>query len=257
MGRRQAGDAASLRKYFPERFGTYYEPVVGGGAVSFALAPNRAVLADSNERLVRTYEAVRDHVDQVVDFLARAPNDEAFFRKVRQFDATAADTASAGASTIYLNRTCFNGLWRVNALGQFNVPFGKYKDPPICDESNLRACSAALQGTALVAGDFEAVLDRAERGDFAYCDPPYLPISPTASFTGHTAGGFRISDHRRLRDAARRPKERGVRVVISNSASPQIVELYRDGFEIVRVRAPRSIAGRGDSRGAIEELIIR
>lgn len=246
-----------LRQYFPERFGTYFEPFLGGGAVFFALAPSSAVISDSNQRLVRTYEAVRDHADHVVDFLARSPNDEAFFRKVRQFKATATDTASVGASTIYLNRTCFNGLWRVNGKGEFNVPFGRYKNPSICDEPNLRACSAALKRATLLAADFETVLDRAVPGDFVYCDPPYLPISATASFTAYTPGGFGLSDHRRLRDTARRLKERGVHVLISNSAAPEIVELYREGFEIIRVQAPRSIAGRGSSRGSIEELIIR
>lgn len=245
-----------LKQHFPAEFGTYYEPFVGGGAVFFALAPSKAVLADANLRLMRTYAGVRDHADAVVDRLRRSPHSKDFFLKVRAFDVDCADDASAASWLIYLSKTAFNGLYRVNQSGGFNVPFGDYSNPTICDEPNLRACSEALKGVEVVAADFEQTIGRSAPGDLVYCDPPYLPTSVTSSFTNYTSNGFGLADHRRLRDAALRAKARGVNVVISNSAAPAIVELYQDGFEVHRVSAPRSIAASGGSRGAVEELII-
>jgi DNA adenine methylase len=246
-----------LRQHFPTDFATYYEPFVGGGAVFFALQPSTAVLADANARLARTYVGVRDHADAVIDRLRRSPHSKDFFLKVRGFDVDSADDASVASWLIYLSKTAFNGLYRVNQSGGFNVPFGDYASPTICDEVTLRACAKALSGVEVIAADFEQTLDRATRGDFVYCDPPYLPTSATSSFTGYTADGFGLADHRRLRDAALRAKARGAHVVISNSAAPGILDLYQGGFEVHRVSAPRSIAASGGSRGAVEELILK
>ena len=246
----------ALAPHIPPTFGTYFEPFLGGGALFFSLQPKRAVLADANARLILTYTAVRDSVEPVIELLNRSPNDEAFFLKVRKLDVTSTDAVSAAAATIFLNKTCFNGLFRVNRSGQFNVPFGHYKSPTIRDAANLRACSTALSGTELVAADFEKVLSGAQPGDFVYLDPPYLPTSKTASFTGYTAGGFNLQDHRRLRDVALALKRSGVNVVSSNSAAPEIIALYKDGFEMHRVSAPRSVAASGGSRGTVEELLI-
>jgi DNA adenine methylase len=246
-----------LKQHLPTKFATYYEPFVGGGAAFFALQPAKAVLADANMRLMRTYAGVRDHADAVVDRLRRSPHSKDFFLRVRGFDVDSADNASVASWLIYLSKTAFNGLYRVNRSGGFNVPFGDYANPTICDEVNLRACSEALKGVELVAADFEQTIERSVPGDLVYCDPPYLPTSATSSFTGYTADGFGLSDHRRLRDAALRAKARGVHVVISNSAAPAILDLYQDGFEVHRVSAPRSIAASGGSRGAVEELIIK
>lgn len=245
-----------LKQHFPASFGTYYEPFAGGGAVFFALHPSKAVLADANARLMRTYVGVRDCADAVIDRLRRSPHSKDFFLKVRAFDVDRADDASAAAWLIYLSKTGFNGLYRVNQSGGFNVPFGDHVNPTICDEGNLRACSTALRGVDVVTADFENTIERSVPGDLVYCDPPYLPTSATASFTGYTADGFGLADHRRLRDAALRAKARGVHVVISNSAAPAIVDLYRDGFEVHRVSAPRSIAASGGSRANVEELIV-
>lgn len=240
----------------PKRFGVYHEPFLGGGALFFALQPKCAVLSDANSRLVRAYRGVRDHVDRVVDSLRRSPHDRELFERLRKWDVDKAVDANVACWLIYLNRTAFNGLYRVNKNGGFNVPFGGYVNPRICDEPNLRACATALSGTDLRHEDFGAVLGRAERGDFVYFDPPYLPMSATSSFTGYTADGFTLRDHARLRDVARELKERGVHVLLSNSAAPAVLDLYAKGFEVLRVRAPRLIAARGSSRGRVEELII-
>lgn len=200
----------------PSTFGTYFEPFLGGGSLFFAVQPERAVLGDTNRRLVRAYMGVRDRIDQVVDFLRRSPHSKEFFLKLRRWDVDSADDASVASWVIYLNRTCFNGLYRVNRSGQFNVPFGDYVNPRICDEPNLRACSAALTSVEIRHDDFAGVLERAVAGDFVYLDPPYLPISVTSSFAAYTADGFTLRDHRRLRDVALGLKTRGVRVLICN-----------------------------------------
>lgn len=240
----------------PREFGTYFEPFLGGGSLFFSIQPERAVLGDANRRLVRAYTGVRDDVDEVLDFLRRSPHSKEFFLKLRRWEVDRADAASTAAWLIYLNHTCFNGLYRVNRSGDFNVPFGDYVNPRICDEPNLRACSAALTSAEIHYGDFSAVLERAKTGDFVYLDPPYLPISATSSFAGYTPDGFRLRDHRRLRDVALELKARGVHILISNSAAPAVLELFAEGFDVRRVQAPRTVAARGASRGKVEELII-
>ncbi|CAN5908173.1 DNA adenine methylase [soil metagenome] len=245
-----------LEPFIPETWGTYHEPFVGGGAMFFGLHPERAVLSDTNPELIHCYETVRDDVDGLIDELRKHHYDKGLFYAVRAQQPSTLTPAARAARFIYLNKTCFNGLHRVNRKGEFNVPFGAYKNPQICDEPNLRACSAALQGVTILLSPFEAVMTCAEPGDFVYFDPPYLPISATSSFTGYTADGFSARDHLVLRDVARELKARGVHVVISNSAPAGIVQLYADGFEIARVGASRSINAKGDRRGKVEELII-
>lgn len=240
-----------------QEFGTYHEPFVGGGALFFALRPRHAVLADNNRRLVQTYCAIRNQVEDVIRLLSGYPNEKSFFLRLRAMRVDLRSDAEVAAWFIYLNRTCFNGLYRVNRSNGFNVPFGSYPNPMICDSDNLKACSRALQDVAVGHADFDTVLDRAERGDFVYFDPPYLPISVTSSFTGYTASGFGLADHRRLRDVARELKRRGVHVLISNSSAPAIRELYSKGFQVSSVQAPRVINSNGAGRGKITELLIR
>lgn len=231
-----------LLPFVPREFGTYFEPFLGGGALFFAVQPERAVLSDANQRLVRAYAGVRDNVDAVANFLRRSPHSKDFFLRLRDWNVDKADDASVAAWMTYLNRTCFNGLYRVNRSGHFNVPF--YKNPLVCDEPNLRACSAALTNVEIHAGDFAVVLERAKTGDFVYLDPPYLPISATSSFTGYTPNGFGLRGHRRLRDVAIELKARGVHVLISNSAAPAVLEVYAEGFDVRRVQAPRAVAAK-------------
>lgn len=235
----------------------YFEPFVGGGALFFAHRPRSAVLADVNRRLIRTYEGIRDEVDDVVRLLKSYRHDRDFYYALRGKDVDAGSKAEVAAWFIYLNKTGYNGLYRVNRKNQFNVPFGKYAKPGICQEDTLRACSEALAGVKLLVEDFEAVAARARKGDFVYFDPPYVPLSATSSFTSYTSDGFGPKDQERLRDVALALKCRGVSVLLSNSSARPVRELYQDDFEIFEVAATRSVNSRAQGRGAITELVIR
>jgi DNA adenine methylase len=248
----------------PPKFGHYFEPFIGGGALFWALSPERATLGDMNERLTRTYNIIRDDVEAVITRLkghaaAHAKNGEHHFYAVRKIAIDAYPSAAVAAWFIYLNKTCFNGLYRVNASGQFNTPMGKYANPTICDEANLRACAEAMAYRATVMHtDFEKTVAGAKAGDFVYFDPPYAPVSASADFTSYTKGGFDVADQTRLRDLALALKRRGVHVMLSNSSAPLIYELYavsRD-FKIEEVAAKRAINSKGSARGAVKEVII-
>lgn len=246
-----------LLEQAPDAFGTYHEPFVGGGALFFALGPERAVLSDLNERLIRTYAAVRDDVEAVIERLAGYPHEREFFDRLRAAEIDSGSDVDVAAWLIYLNKTAYNGLYRVNRMGRFNAPFGRYENPNICDAEALRACSAALAGSQLHHEDFAAVLGRAAAGDFVYFDPPYAPLSLTANFTNYTHHGFSAHDQVRLRDVARELKARGVRVMLSNSNAEHVRALYADGFTTVEVAATRLINSRADRRGHVTELILR
>ncbi len=246
----------SLLPHTPGRFGRYHEPFLGGGALFFHLRPARAVLADTNARLIRTWRGVRDQVEEVIALLREYPHDRAFFERLRADAVDERSDAEVAAWFIYLNRTGFNGLYRVNRSNRFNVPFGSYTNPTICDADLLRVTSAALADTALEVEDFGAVLTRAEPGDFVYFDPPYVPLTATSSFTAYTAGGFGMAEQARLRDTARALKERGVHVLLSNSSAPAVHELYAEGFRRMPVAAARAINCDSTKRGAVTELIL-
>ncbi|MGO9839028.1 MAG: DNA adenine methylase [Polyangiaceae bacterium] len=246
-----------LERHVPGAYPRYFEPFVGGGALFFRLQPQKAVLADFNERLIRTYRGVKNNVDDVIRLLTDYPHDEKFFYQLRGIDIDVRTDAEVAAWFIYLNRTGFNGLYRVNQRNPFNVPFGRYANPTICDAATLRSCSAALADAELVVEDFEAVVSRATREDFVYFDPPYVPLSMTSSFTSYTSSGFGIEDQTRLRDVALGLKKRGVRVLLSNSSAPVVRDLYREGFETVEVSATRAVNSKASGRGAIIELVIR
>ena len=241
-----------IRKHVPERFGRYFEPFLGGGAVFFDLVSagrlSRPVwLGDSNRSLVVTYDVILKAVDALIKELQRHARDhsEAHYYAVRkECPTTAIDIA---ARTIYLNKTCFNGLYRVNKSGQFNVPMGRYANPTICDEPNLRSVSEALRFAELHAGDFESVVDAAKSNDFIYLDCPY---------SGYTKDGFTATDQQRLRDVAIRMKRRGVYVLLSNADVPPVRALYASGFEMRRVEATRAINSKPGKRGTVGELLI-
>lgn len=253
-GKRQLLPA--LVEHLPTRFGRYHEPFLGGGALFFHLRPQAAVLSDTNERLVRTWRGVRDAVEDVIGLLSSWPHDRDFYVQLRAEPVDARSDAEVAAWFIYLNRTGFNGLYRVNRRNQFNVPFGAYTNPTICDAELLRVASAALARTDLHVEDFGAVLARAEPGDLVYFDPPYVPLSATSSFTAYTADGFGMEEQRRLRDTARQLKERGVHVLLSNSSAPAVHELYEAGFRRTPVSANRAINCDATRRGAVTELIL-
>lgn len=242
----------------PQKFGTYFEPFVGGGALFFALRPSKAVLGDANAWFIAAYKGVRNDGEGVIRALRKMPYEKSFYLRQRALvkGTPVYDTATA-ARVIYLNKTCFNGLWRVNKSGGFNVPLGAYTNPTICDAVGLRECSEVLKAASLSPRGFEVNVKAAERGDFVYMDPPYDPVSETSSFSQYTAGGFNREEQMRLRDCALGLKRRGVKVLLSNADSPYIRALYRDGFEIIRVEASRSINSKGSGRGNVGELLIR
>jgi DNA adenine methylase len=247
---------AQFEPYLPQSFGRLYEPFVGGGALFFHLGPKRATLADTNARLARAYMGLRDDPDGVIELLSSYPHDKAFYLRMRQRPIDDASDAEVAAWFIYLNKTGYNGLYRVNSKNRFNVPFGDYKRPTICDETNLRACAARLRSTNIRVADFEKTASRARSGDLVYFDPPYVPLSVTSSFTSYTADGFGMDEQRRLCALAQRLKKRGVHVLVSNSSAPAVAEMYAD-FEQIPIRARRSINSRTDRRGEVTELLMR
>ncbi len=250
----------------PRRFARYHEPFVGGGALFFELHARGfldagAVLSDGNLRLVRTWRAVRDAVDELVERLrVHAEGLEAggadYYYAVRAAIPDEGSDAELGAWLIFLNRTGFNGLYRVNRKGGFNVPFGRYKNPVVCDEPRLRAASAVLRDVDIRHEDFRAVGERAEPGDLVYFDPPYVPLNATSSFTSYTEKGFGPDDQVALRDLARALKRRKVRVMLSNHDTPEVRKLYARGFKLTPIRVGRAINSVGSGRGKVGELVI-
>ena len=258
-GKTQLVDA--LEEHAPASFGGYFEPFVGSGALYFRLCRQGllagACLSDSNAELIDTYVAVRDRVDDVIALLAGYPHSPDFYYSLRSQDPGSLGLPARAARMIYLNKTGYNGLYRVNRRGQFNVPFGRYLAPRYCDPDNLRAVSAALQDTAIACAPFESVLDRAAPGDLVYFDPPYAPLSATAYFTAYQAHGFSSDDQQRLRDVCAELAWRGVYVMVSNSDTKLVRSLYvAPPFLLHRVQANRAINSNAARRGKIAELII-
>jgi DNA adenine methylase len=244
----------------PPDYDGYFEPFAGGAALFFRTAPRRAVLADSNADLIGLYTAIATDVDTVIRRLElhRAAHDQRHYYETRaRWNDHAASWAAAdrAAAFIYLNKTCFNGLWRVNRAGDFNVPIGRYTDPPICVPETLRAAHAVLVRARLRCADYRRVVEEAARGDFLYFDPPYDPVAPTANFTSYTAGAFGPDDQRELAETARALVARGCRVMLSNSDTPFVRSLYR-GFRIDRVKCARAINSNAARRGAVDEVIV-
>ena len=254
-----AGGKASLlpelMKHIPGRVRRYHEPFVGGGAMFFAVAPRRAVLSDANGELIHCWRQVRDDVHAVLDALSEHVYDRARFEAVRALDPVRLPATERAARFIYLNKTCFNGLWRVNRAGRFNVPFGRYKNPTFHDPGLLLRASRALRDVQIHRAPFQIALQRAAPGDFVYLDPPYDPVSQTASFTSYTRDAFTWADQERLAAECASLDRRGVRFLLSNSATPRIRALYR-AFEQRLVRAPRHISCKGGGRGHVDELLV-
>jgi len=253
-GKRQL--LSEILHHVPERFGTYHEPFVGGGAVFFALPQGTvARLSDSNERLVRAYRGVKFHVEDVIAKLKEFKQDKDTYLVQRDRNIDADSDADVAAWFIYLNKMGYNGLYRVNSQNLFNVPLGERTSRiNICDPDNLRACARALAKATIVHQDFQHALRLVKRGDLVYLDPPYIPVSATSYFTSYTVDGFTNDDQIRLRDAALALKTKGAHVIVSNSSAA--AALYQDGFKIIKVFAARNVNSKGDRRGKIAELLI-
>ena len=243
----------------PQTFEAYHEPFVGGGALFFALGGagrlGRVYLSDANAALIDVYLALRDHVAGVIAALQAHHYDRDHYYAVRAQRPDDLSLPERAARIIYLNKTCYNGLYRENRAGQFNVPFGRYKNPTICDEPNLRAVSAALQGVDIARRRFDTVLDYAKEGDFVYFDPPYVPLSPTANFTTYDRAGFGPADQTQLRDVFAELARRGVRALLSNSDTPFVRELYA-GFRVEQLFAARAVNSRANGRGKVAEVVV-
>ncbi len=256
---------AQYRPLFPRGYQRYYEPFLGGGAVFFALRPRAATLNDANATLIAAYRHIQQQVEPLLALLhalrcayhalpAAQQKAHYYDLRARYNDLTAGDLEKT-ALLIFLNKTCYNGLYRENRRGKFNVPFGIYKNPPLFGDDNLRAVARALRGARLLTTDFASAVADARSGDFVYFDPPYMPRSTTASFTSYTGRGFGAQQQAELAEVARWLARRGAAVMLSNSDTPLIRDLYR-GFWQHEVLASRAINSNPARRGKIGELLI-
>lgn len=242
--------------YFPQEFKNYYEPFLGGGAVFFNLLPSSAILTDINPDLINTYLVVQNHVDDLIVLLQehQARHCKEYYYQVR--DRTYTSQVEKAARLIYLNKTCFNGLYRENRSGKFNVPIGRYKNPNICPADLLRCASNNLKYSQIEVRSFDAVLEYAiGRDDFVYFDPPYHPLSYTSNFTSYSRYAFGENEQIKLRDTFAQLAKRGVKVMLSNSDCPFIRDIY-SGFKIYSISADRSINSNASKRGKILEVVI-
>lgn len=255
-----------IKKYFPNQFNTYFEPFVGGGAVLFELQPKKAIVNDINKELINLYSVIQNNVEELITKLSdtdRYSNTSECYYRIRELDRapkkynemTGVDRA---ARILYLNKTCYNGLYRVNSVGEFNSPFGSYKNPNIVNEITLRAVNKYFNEANIrfMNGDFEGAVKSAKKGDFIYFDPPYVPISKTSNFTGYNESGFGKNEQIRLKTLCDSLDKKGVKFLLSNSDCEFIKELYKD-YNTITIKAKRSINSNGHNRGTVSEVLIK
>lgn len=260
-GKRQILD--KIQKYVPKNITTYYEPFVGGGAVLFDIQPSKAVVNDINSELINLYQIIKDNVEDLIEDLKKHKNEEDYFYQVRELDRDKARYSlltpiERASRVIFLNKTCYNGLFRVNRAGEFNTPFGNYKNPNIVNEETLKAVSKYFNkaNITFLNKDYEEVLKGARKGAFVYLDPPYDPVSDTASFTGYDKGGFNRDEQTRLKRTCDKLNEKGIKFLLSNSATDFIFELYKE-YKIETIQAKRAINSDPNKRGEINEVLVR
>ncbi|MDD2495649.1 MAG: DNA adenine methylase [Tissierellia bacterium] len=256
-----------IEKYIPNlnEIKSYYEPFLGGGAVLFNLQPKKAIVNDTNTDLINLYEVIKEDVDELIEDLKKHKNNKDYFYELRALDRTEKykelSNIERASRIIYLNKTCFNGLFRVNKSGEFNVPFGNYKNPNIVNEITLKAVSKYLNQAKIkfLNCDFEEALKGIRKGSYVYFDPPYDPVSDSSSFTGYTLDGFNKSDQIRLKKLCDKLNNKGVKFLLSNSATDFIIDLYNENkdFKIEIVSATRNINADAHKRGEINEVLIR
>jgi DNA adenine methylase len=250
-----------FKPFFPKKIDRYFEPFVGSGAVFFYVKkhfdPKKILLSDINDELMNCFKVVRDDVDELILLLKqhKSYHSTQYYYEVRRKDPKKLLSVEAAARFIYLNKTCYNGLYRVNAKGQFNVPIGRYKNPAILDETTLREASSILKGVTVKTMPFEKIVDFVREGDFIYLDPPYYPLSKTSSFTSYTKFRFLKEEQEKLAEMFKKLDKRGCLLMLSNSAHPFISGLY-EGYNIRVVRANRFISCNGKARGPINELVV-
>jgi len=248
-------------QFYPSKIDNYFEPFVGGGAVAFYILkykkPKKVILSDTNPELINTYNVVKNNVEELIKLLKefkKKHNKETYY-KVRAEDPQLLSEVSRAARFIYLNKTCFNGLYRVNSKGGFNVPIGSYKNPLICPETDLREINKLLQKAEIKEASFENVLNSAKQGDFIYFDPPYYPLKKGVSFTTYTKGNFLEKEQERLAEVFKKLHKKGCKVMLSNSDTDFIKNLYKD-FNISLVQATRMINCDATKRGKINEIVV-
>lgn len=261
----KGGLLTQFESLFPRQFNRYFEPFIGGGAVFFELQPSNAVLNDINPNLVWAYRNIKNNLEEVLQKLLVIANNyaeldlasqEAFYYQLRErYNQLEPSSIEKTCLLIFLNRTGYNGLYRENASGQLNVPFGTYKNPTIYNKSNLRAVSASLQNVELLNLDFRQAVKTAQKGDFIYFDPPYIPLSKTASFTSYSSSNFGEAEQIALAELVKALTKQGVLVMLSNSDTPFTRTLYKF-FRHHEVKAGRAINSKSEARGKITELVI-
>lgn len=254
---------SQFKKFFPEKFKGYLEPFVGSGAVFFYIkqkyTPKKIIISDNNEDLINAYIVVRDHLEELIGLLKKHKRNHSkeYYYKIREMDVDNLSNVEKAARFLYLNKTCYNGLYRVNSKGKFNVPFGRYKKPNIVNEENLKRAHKLLQGVEIKHQSYEKVLDDAEVEDFIYFDPPYYPLSKTSNFVGYTKEVFLEDEQMKLARVYKKLDRKGCLVMLSNSNTEFIKKLYSyDGFKIFKVKARRAINSDARKRGPIDELVI-
>jgi DNA adenine methylase len=253
-GKRQL--LAQLAPHIPSAYGSYLEPFLGGGALYLALKPSRAILADLNQELILCYQVIRDQLDALLADLDRHIYDRDYYYRLRAEPADTLSPVARASRFLYLNKCGYNGLYRVNASGRFNVPFGRYPRPPrLYREEAIRTTSALLRSADLRTAPFQETMDRGRADDFVYLDPPYHPLTPSSNFTAYTAGTFGADDQKELARWYRLLDQRGCRLMLSNSSAPLIRELYHD-FRIEEVQATRAINSDPLARGTVTELVV-
>ncbi len=258
-GKRQL--LSKIGQYVPQNFNIYYEPFVGAGAVLFDLRPRRAVINDINTELINAYRVIKDRVDELISVLSLHKNDEKYYYAIRNVDRTPDyekwSNVERAARLIFINKTCYNGLFRTNLRGHWNVPFGRYTNPRFADEKGLRAISQYLNENdiKILDTDFENALAGAGMGDFVYLDPPYDPISVTSSFTSYYKGSFNRDEQKRLKDTVDDLTRRRCMVMLSNSNTEYVRELYKE-YNVIVTTAIRAINSNASGRGKIEEVLV-
>ena len=256
---------SQFQPLFPATFRRYYEPFVGSGAVFFHLQPEDAVLSDLNPHVIAVYQQLQGNIDALVaqlydiqttyHALPKQQQEQAYYQARARYNALPSASLEKAALLIFLNKTGYNGLYRESKQGGYNVPFGRYDNPALFDEANLRAVSQALQHVVLLNTDFSSVVETAQEGDLVYFDPPYVPLTKTSSFTGYTKGEFSFKQQVKLAEVVRQITLKGVFVMLSNSDSGAIRELYKDLY-IHEVQASRAVNSKAALRGKITEVVV-